>query len=137
MWIQQGYSGGADGRNPAVQDTFAYADPAMAQSAYQTFRSGMARCQSTSRAYQSTHGVAPDAKVTETADLSDAAAWESSWTGVMGMSAAGPQTNHTYLAVHGTRVIVLQFTEFPGQSASYNVSGDPRVLALLTAEADE
>jgi hypothetical protein len=52
----------------------------------------------------------------------------------MGISAGGPQTNHFYVAVNGTRLIVLQFTEFPGQATRYNVAADPQVLAMLDAE---
>jgi hypothetical protein len=52
----------------------------------------------------------------------------------MGISADGPQTNHLYFAVNGTRLVVLQFTEFPGTSAPYNAAGDPQILAMLSTE---
>ena len=132
-WTQQGFSGG-DGQNPAIEDTFSFPSPAAAQSAYTTFASAMAECQATTRAFQHVHDVAPDAVIRQTAAAPHAAAWERTWTGVMGISAEGPQTNHTYLAVGGTRLIVLQFTEFPGNAARYAVSSDPQILAMLDAE---
>jgi hypothetical protein len=32
-------------------------------------------------------------------------------------------------------LIVLQFTEFPGHAAPYDVARDPQVLAMLDAES--
>lgn len=131
-WTQQAFSGG--GQNVAIQDTFVFGSTATANSAYQNMVSGMDACQRTTRALQAANKVPANAAVTETASRSDAAAWERTWTGVMGMSAAGPQTNHLYVAHDGTRLIVLQFTEFPGQAAAYDVSADPSVLSMLGAE---
>ena len=54
----------------------------------------------------------------------NAAAWQRTWTGVQGLSAPGPQTNHLYFALHGTTVICLQFTQLAGTSAV--VSGPGR-----------
>jgi hypothetical protein len=133
VWTQQAFSGG-DGQNVAIQDTFVFTSTAGAQAAYQHIVTGMHGCQQTTRALQTANKVQSDASVTETATRSDAAAWERDWTGVMGMSAAGPQTNHFYVAVQGTRLIALQFTEFPGHAAPYNVSADPSVVAMLEAE---
>jgi len=132
-WSQQAFSGG-DGQNVAIQDTFVFGSAANASSAYQVLVSGMGACQQTTRALQAANKVSVNARVTETASRSDEAAWERTWTGVMGMSADGPQTNHLYVAVDGARLIVLQFTEFPGQAAAYNVSADPSVLSMLGAE---
>jgi hypothetical protein len=132
-WTQQAFSGG-DGQNVAIQDTFVFGSASAAESAYQHLTSGMNACRQTTRALQTANKVAVDATVTETASRSDAAAWERGWTGVLGMSAAGPQTNHLYAAVDGTRLIVLQFTEFPGQAAAYDVSADPSVLSMLQTE---
>lgn len=132
-WTQQAFSGG-DSQNVAIQDTFVFGSAAAASSAYQNLMSGMGACQQTTRALQAANKVSANAVVTETASRSDAAAWERSWTGVMGMSADGPQTNHLYAAVDGTRLIVLQFTEFPGQAAAYDVSADPSVLSMLGSE---
>ena len=132
-WTQQGYSGG-DGQNVAIQDTFGFTSSAAAEAAYQNAVTGMDACQQTTRALQAANKVTADARVTKTAGLVRAAAWERSWTGVMGMSADGPQTNHIYLAVNGTRLIVLQFTEFPGQTAAYDTAADPQILAMLDTE---
>lgn len=132
-WTQQAFSGG-DGQNVAIQDTFVFGSTATASSAYQNLVTGMGACRQTTRALQTANKVSADASVVETASQIDAAAWERSWTGVMGMSAAGPQTNHLYVAVDGARLIVLQFTEFPGQAAAYHVSADPSVLSMLGAE---
>lgn len=133
-WTQQGYSGAA-GRNVATQDTFTFTGSAAARSAYRTFFAEMADCQTATREYQETNKITPDALVIRTATVgNEAGAWERTWTGVMGLSAGGPQTNHYYAAVDGKRLIVLQFTEFPGHSVPYSSAADPRVLATLTAE---
>lgn len=132
-WTQQAFLGGA-GQNVAIQDTFAFSSPTAAQSAYQAFAAGMADCQVTTRALQTSNKVTADAVVTRTAIRTGGQAWARTWTGVMGQSAAGAQTNHYYLAVHGARVIVLCFTEFPGQAAPYDTAADPRVLAMLETE---
>jgi hypothetical protein len=134
VWVQQAFSGGA-GQNVAIQDTLAFTSADAAQAAYTDVVSGMNGCQQTTRAVQAAHKTPADAEVVRTGSGSHAGAWMRSWTGVMGVSAAGPQTNHFYAAVNGTRLIVLQFTEFPGQAAPYNVSGDPQVLAMLGAES--
>ena len=132
-WVQQGYIGG-DGQNSAVQDTFTFADAAAAQSAFRGVVVGMDGCQQTSRAMQGSNKTPADAVVLDTATQGQAEAWKRTWTGVEGLSAAGPQTNHLYLAVYANRLIVLQFTEFPGASAPYNVAADPQVLAMLHTE---
>jgi hypothetical protein len=132
-WTQLGFSGG-DGQNVAIQDTFVFTSASAANTAYQHVVAGMERCQQTTRALQAASKVPVDAKVTVTARAPNAEAWQRTWTGVMGMSAAGPQTNHFYVAVNRTRLVVLQFTEFPGQATRYNVAADPQVLAMLEAE---
>jgi hypothetical protein len=132
-WIQQGFSGDG-GQTAAIQDTFAFASSAQAQAAYQAMATGMAHCQAATRAYQRANHTPPNAVVRQTASLAHAIAWERTWTGVLGISAAGPQANHLYLAVGGPVLIVLQFTEFPGQAAPYHVVGDPQVLAMLGTE---
>ncbi|WP_051450531.1 hypothetical protein [Actinospica robiniae] len=133
VWTQQGFSGG-DGKNPAIEDAFDFPDAAAAQRAYARFTAAMADCQTTTRAYQSKNGVTPDAVVRQTAALPHALAWSRTWTGVEGMSAEGPQTNHVYVATAGSRLIVLQFTEFPGATAPYAISGDPQTLAMLAGK---
>lgn len=132
-WVQQGFSSDS-GTAAAVQDTFAFDSSAEAQTAYQAMVTGMARCQAVSRASQSANHTPADAVVARTAGLAHAVAWERRWTGVLGMSAAGPQTNHFYFAIGGSVVLVLQFTEFPGYAALYNTAGDPQVLAMLDAK---
>jgi Rieske Fe-S protein len=131
-WTQQGFSG-ADDQNGAVQDVFSFATPAAAQNAYTTFSAAMAGCQGIARTLQGTNHLAPDAVVRQTAAVPKGLAWERTWTGVMGMSAPGLQINHVYLAVDGTRLTVLQFTEFPGKAAAYAVSDDPHVLTRLAS----
>jgi hypothetical protein len=132
-WTQQGFSGG-DGQNVAIQDTFVFTSASAAQTAYQHVVTGMDRCQQTTRALQAASKTPADATVTVTASAAHAEAWQRRWTGVMGISAGGRQTNHFYVAVNGTRLVVLQFTEFPGQATPYNVAADPQVLAMLDAE---
>lgn len=135
-WTQQAFYGG-DGQNTAIQDSFTFSSAGAAESAYQDAVTGMDACRQTSVALQQKNGVTPDAKVAQTASGTAAAAWKRTWTGVMGMSADSPQTNHIYLAVNGARLIVLQFTEFPGQAAPYDTAGDPQVLTMLTDELAE
>jgi hypothetical protein len=132
-WTQQGFSGDR-GQTAAIQDTFAFASSAAAQAAYQGIVTAMARCEAVTRAYQRTHHVPADAVVTQTASRAHSLAWERKWTGVLGMSAAGPQANHFYLAALGRVLIVMQFTEFPGQTARYDAGHDPQVLAMLDTE---
>lgn len=132
-WIQQGFSGGA-GQTAAIQDTFAFGSSGEAQAAYQLMATSMGQCQATTRAYQSANHTPADAIVKQTASTAHAVAWERTWTGVMGMSAEGPQTNHLYVAVSGHMLIVLQFTEFPGHAAPYDAARDPQVLAMLDVE---
>jgi hypothetical protein len=132
-WTQQGFSG-ADEQNIAVEDDFSFASPAAAHGAYAAFAPEMAGCQATSRALQSASHTTSDAEVRQTASAPSALAWERTWTGVAGMSAPGAQTDHVYLAVRGTELIVLQFTEFPGKAPAYAVSGDSQVLARLAGD---
>ena len=131
-WTQQSFSGGG-GQNVAIQDTFAFTSAGTAQAAYQNVVAGMRACQQVTRALQASNNMPVDATVTSTASQAEAAAWKRSWTGVLGLSAAGPQTNHLYMALAGTRLIVLQFTEFPGHAAMYDVTADPGVLSVIEA----
>lgn len=132
-WSQQGFSGDS-GQTAAVQDTFTFDSRSEAQAAYQGIATAMAHCQATTRSLQSVNHTPPNAVVRQTAKLASSIAWERTWTAVMGISAEGPQTNHLYLAVSGAVLIVLQFTEFPGHAAPYDVARDPQVLAMLDAE---
>lgn len=132
-WTQQGFSGDG-GQTAAIQDTFAFPSSAQARAAYQATVTAMARCQTATRAYQRANHTPSDAIVRQTARLDRSVAWERTWTGVLGMSAEGPQVNHLYLAAGGSVLIVLQFTEFPGHTAPYDVACDPQVLTMLDAE---
>ncbi|MBR7838933.1 hypothetical protein KDL01_37040 [Actinospica durhamensis] len=133
-WVQQSFSGG-DGQNVAIQDTFTFADTSGARSALSAIATSMAGCQDVSRALQQKNGITSDAQVAKTAGSAFADAWQRRWTGVMGMSAAGPQINHIYVAVSDSELIVLQFTEFPGQAAAYHTAADPGVLTMLLKES--
>ena len=132
-WTQQGFSGDR-GQTAAIQDTFAFGNSGEAQAAYQGMVTGMARCQAVTQAYQRANHTPADAVVRQTASRAHSVAWQRTWTGVMGMSAGGPQANHFYLAVRGPVLVVMQFTEFPGQAARYDAARDPQVLAMLDAE---
>ena len=108
--------------------------PQRGAAAYQGIVTGWSTARQTTRALQAASKTPPDATSVMTARAHHAEAWQRTWTGVMGISAAGRQTNHFYIAVNGTGLIVLQFTEFPGQAAPYDVAADPQVLAMLDAE---
>ncbi|SEM36032.1 hypothetical protein [Streptacidiphilus jiangxiensis] len=132
-WTQQAFAGG-DGQNMAVQDTFSLPTTAAARSAYQSIVAEMDACQATSRAVQTSAGITANAAVVTTDRLANAGSWQRTWTGVLGTSASGPQTNHFYAAVAGTHLIVLTFSEYPGHGSAYATSGDAQVLATLTGE---
>lgn len=132
-WTQQGFTGDR-GQTPAIQDTFSFGSSGGARAAFKSVVTGMARCQAVTRAYQRRNHTRADAVVKQTASRAHSVAWERTWTGVMGISAAGPQANHFYLALDGPVLTDLQFTEFPGHAASYRFAHDPQVLAMLDAE---
>ncbi|MFE3585732.1 hypothetical protein [Streptomyces vinaceus] len=132
-WQQQPYVSG--GGNPAVLEIYTFGTEAAAGAAYEGVRSGMGSCQSASRALQSANHLTTDALSRQTVTAPDAAAFERTWTGVEGISAPGRQTNHLYLAAHGTRVLVLHFNELAEGSpaaAPYDTQQDPNVVSLLT-----
>lgn len=132
-WQQQPYL--SSGGNSAVLEIYTFGTEGAAGAAYEGVRSGMSACQATSRALQSANHLATDAVSRQTVTAPDAAAYERVWTGVEGISAHGAQTNHLYLAAHGTRVMILHFDELPEGSraaAPYDVQQDPNVLSLLT-----
>jgi hypothetical protein len=128
-WQQQPYVS-SDG-NPAILETFTFATSAAARSAYAGVYSGMRSCQATSRALQVANHITPDAVLRQTANAAGAAAFERTWTGVLGISAAGPQINHLYLAVRGTTVLILHFDELGKLTGPYDVRDDPGVLSTL------
>ncbi|WP_053705584.1 hypothetical protein [Streptomyces sp. WM6373] len=132
-WQQQPYL--SSGGNSAVLEIYTFGTEAAAGAAYEGVRSGMSSCQATSRALQSANHLTADAVSRQTVTATDAAAFERTWTGVEGLSAHGAQTNHLYLAAHGTRVLVLHFDELAEGSpatAPYDTKQDPNVLSLLT-----
>jgi hypothetical protein len=131
-WQQQGYASSHD--TPAVQDTFVFADSAAASGAYQSLLTAMGGCQTQSRGLQTKAGLTADAKVTQTAQTTTGAAWARPWTAAGGISAAGPQTNHLYLAYRGAVLTAVQITEIPGKSPANGIdtSADAAVLATLT-----
>lgn len=131
-WQQQPYL--SSGGNPAVLEIYTFGTAAEADAAYQKVYSGMSSCQATSRALQNAQHVTADAVARQTAAATDAAAFERTWTGVEGISAAGKQTNHLYLAAHGTCLLILHFDELATGSPArpYDVNQDPHVLSLLT-----
>jgi hypothetical protein len=143
-WQQQPYA--SSGGNSAILETYTFSTAADAQAAFTAVLSGMQTCQATSRALQTANHITADAVVQQTASASDAAAFVRTWTGVEGISAAGPQTNHLYVAAHGSTVLILHFDELGSGSAggtgstgstastasSYDVRNDPGVLSMLT-----
>jgi hypothetical protein len=129
-WQQQPYA--SSGGNSAILETYTFSSANSALSAFTKALSGMHDCQATSRALQIASHITGNAVVRQTASSENAAAFERIWTGVQGISAAGPQTNHLYLAVRGTSVLILHFDELPGSKAKpYDVRSDPSVLAML------
>lgn len=132
-WQQQAYT--SSGGNSAILETYTFPAAADAQAAYTAVLSGMQSCQATSRALQTANGITADAVTQQTASATDAVAFERTWTGVEGVSAAGPQTNHLYIAERGSTVLILHFDELAaGATATpYDVRNDPAVLSMLTA----
>jgi hypothetical protein len=131
-WQQTSYAG--SGGDSAILETYAFAAASAAETAYDAVLAGMNSCQATSRALQVADQLTPDAVSRETASAGDAAAFARTWTGVEGVSAAGRQTNHLYLAMSSTTVLILHFDELASDAsaAPYDVRNDPGVLAMLT-----
>jgi hypothetical protein len=130
-WQQQGYV--STFKTAAIEDSFTFATQAAATITYQNLVADMAECQNTSREAQREGGLSADARVERTAATADGNAYSRQWTGVAGMSAPGPQTNHIYLVRRGATVTVLQFTEMraSGQQHSYDTKNDRATLATL------
>jgi hypothetical protein len=131
-WQQTSYAG--SGGDSAILETYTFAADSAADTAYDAVLSGMNSCQATSRTLQTADHITPDATSQETASAGDAAAFARTWTGVEGVSAAGRQTNHLYLAMSGTTVLILHFDELASDTsvAPYDVHNDPGVLSMLT-----
>jgi hypothetical protein len=131
-WQQQSYM--SSGGNSAILETFAFASNSAAASAFASVDAGMDSCQSVSRALQNANHAPQDAVCLETASEPSLAAFERKWTGVQGISAAGPQINHLYFAQRGATLLVLHFDEFTAgtdSAARYDVQNDPSVLSML------
>ena len=129
-WQQQSYVSSSGG-DSAIFETYTFGTPAAARSAFAAASSGMKSCQATSRTLQVRSHITPDAVSHQTASATDAAAFQRRWNAVAGVSAAGAQINHLYLATRGTTLVVLHFDEFGKQPASYDMRNDPAVLATL------
>jgi len=130
-WQQQPYE--SSGGDSAILEAYTFPTAAQAGSAFTAALSGMQACQATSRALQATNHTRVDAVTRETAGAAEGAAFERTWTGVEGISAAGPQTNHLYLAVSGNAVVILHFDELAqgGSASAYDIRNDSSVLTML------
>jgi hypothetical protein len=133
-WQQQPYE--SSGGNSAILESYTFVSANAASAAAAGVVAGMHRCQSTSRALQAANHIPANAVCTETAHAADAEAFERTWTGVEGISAAGPQINHLYIALKGTTILVLHFDELNvsgSASGPYSVRNDPAVLTMLAS----
>ncbi|GAA1259136.1 hypothetical protein GCM10009665_56570 [Kitasatospora nipponensis] len=129
-WQQLGYVGAY--QTPAEQDVFGFADDAAAHTAYQSLLTQMGSCQTQSRAVQTKAQVSADAQVSQTATTDQGTAWSRQWTGVQGLSAAGPQTDHLFAVQHGKTLAVVHFDEWAGTSAApYSTRSDGDLLTAV------
>ncbi|WP_327070585.1 hypothetical protein [Kitasatospora sp. NBC_01302] len=129
-WQQQAYV--SSYRTPAEQDLFSFQDGPSARSAYQNLLTQMGSCQSQSRALQTKELGSSDALVTRTATTGQGTAWSRQWTGVEGISAAGPQTDHLYAVQQGSTLAVVHFDEWAGtHAAPYSTRADGDLLTSV------
>ncbi|GAA2237654.1 MULTISPECIES: hypothetical protein [Kitasatospora] len=132
-WWQQGYVGVH--RTPAEQDLFTFRDAAAAQAAYQGLLTQMDGCQNQSRAVQAKALGLADAQVAKTAVTDRGTSWSRQWTGVEGLSAAGPQTDHLYAVLQGTRLAVVHYDEWAGtHAAPYSTRSDGDLLTSVAQQ---
>ncbi|WP_280665510.1 MULTISPECIES: hypothetical protein [unclassified Kitasatospora] len=132
-WQQQAYI--SVYRTPAEQDVFTFHDAPAAKAAYQDLLARMGACQSQSRALQAKSHLADDATVAATATTAQGTAWSRKWTGVEGISAAGPQTNHLYAVQQGASLAIVHFDEWAGtQAAPYDTRADQDVLTAVAGQ---
>ncbi|MGW1013980.1 hypothetical protein ACWD4X_28550 [Streptomyces termitum] len=131
-WFQQGWVSTA--RTPAIQDTFTFATSAAARQAYEKADADMKNCSGRLRALQERNGLTPDASAHSTVTVENASAWRYGWNAVPGMSAPGPQVHHVYLALNGSELTVLQYSDLAsaGQSDTATPASDEQFLATLT-----
>ncbi|MBC3839389.1 hypothetical protein GXW82_01720 [Streptacidiphilus sp. 4-A2] len=128
-WQQQAYA--STYQTPAEQDVFTFASSSAAHAARLSLAAQMDGCQAQSRALQSRSHVVVDARVTRTAATDDGSAWSRQWTGVEGISAAGPQTDHLYAVQVGDTLAVIHFDQWASaHPVVYSTRAD---LSLLTA----
>ncbi|MFG2983110.1 hypothetical protein ACGFYQ_17980 [Streptomyces sp. NPDC048258] len=129
-WRQQAFI--SSHKTPAIQNSLSFKDEAAAKAAYQMVLDGMNSCAQTSQALQKQYGLTPDAAVQQTAAIDNGRAWSRRWIGVQGASAAGPQTNHIYVAQRGAVLTLLTFDEWDSAApSSYDSRSDASVLAML------
>ncbi|MCX4750035.1 hypothetical protein OG455_31720 [Kitasatospora sp. NBC_01287] len=131
-WQQQAYV--STYRTPAEQDLFTFHDNAAAQHAYQALLTQMDGCQTQSRALQtkSLGAAAADAQVATTAQNGQGTAWSRRWTGVEGISAGGPQTDHLYAVQQGSTLAVVHFDEWASSPAApYSTRADGDLLTSV------
>lgn len=122
-------------RTPAEQDVFTFGDASAAKAAYQSLLARMGDCQAQSRALQGKSHLTADATVAATATTAQGTAWSRRWTGVEGISAAGPQTNHLYAVQQGASLAVVHFDEWAGtQAAPYDTRADQDVLSAVARQ---
>ncbi|MDH6137866.1 hypothetical protein P3T37_007301 [Kitasatospora sp. MAA4] len=132
-WQQQAYV--SVFHTPAEQDVFTFPSATAAQSAYRDLQARMGSCQVQSRALQAKAHLATDAQVATTAATGAGTAWSRQWTGVEGVSAAGPQTNHLYAVQQGASLAVVHFDEWAGtQAAAYDTRADQGVLTAIAQQ---
>ncbi|WP_051965684.1 hypothetical protein [Kitasatospora mediocidica] len=132
-WQQQAYI--SVFQTPAEQDVFTFPSAAAAQSAYQALQAKMGSCQVQSQALQAKAHLATDAQVATTAGIDAGTAWSRKWTGVEGVSAAGPQTNHLYAVQRGASLAVVHFDEWAGaHAAPYDTQADQGVLSAVARQ---
>lgn len=122
-------------QTPAEQDVFSFPSSAAAHTAEQNLTAQMRDCQSTSRALQSTSHIVVDAQVTRTATTAQGAAWSRQWTGVEGLSAAGPQTDHLYTVQVGSTLAVIHFDQWAASHpAPYSTRADQALLSAVARQ---
>jgi hypothetical protein len=115
--------------------TYTFSSADSAEGAYAGVLSAMRHCQSISRALQTANRIPANAVSAVTARAARVTAFERTWTGVEGISAAGPQIDHVYVAVRAATILVLQFDELSTSGTTahvYSIRNDPSVLAMLT-----
>ncbi|MGF1431583.1 hypothetical protein [Kitasatospora sp. LaBMicrA B282] len=119
-------------QTPAEQDVFTFADASAARAAYQSLLTQMGSCQDQSRALQTKSKIPADAVVTQTATTAQGTAWSRQWTGVEGISASGPQTDHLYAVQQGSLLAVVHFDEWAStHAAPYSTGSDGDLLTAV------